>query len=47
MRRILDAKYKKADLNEFMTDKCQHLNTEEHERLLILLIIIIIFISIT
>ena len=34
MRRILDAKYKKADLNKVMTKQCQHLNTEEHEILL-------------
>ena len=26
MRRILDAKYVKADLNKFMTEQCQNLN---------------------
>ena len=26
MRRILDARYKKSDLNNIMTEKCQHLS---------------------
>ena len=35
MRRILDVKYKKADLNEVMTKQCQkHLTTKEFHRLL-------------
>ena len=29
MRRILDAKYKKSDLNKVMTNQCQHLNIKE------------------
>ena len=33
---ILDAKYKKANLNKFMTKICQYLNAEEHKILLIL-----------
>ena len=35
--RILDAKYKNADLNNGKTKQCQHINTEEREQLLILL----------
>ena len=34
MRRILDAKYKKADLNKVTTKQCQHLNTKERKILL-------------
>ena len=34
MRRILDAKYEKADLNKVMTKKCQHLTATETHRLL-------------
>ena len=34
---ILDANYKKADLNKVMTKQCQHLNTKEFERILIIL----------
>ena len=34
MRRVLDAKYEKFDLNKVMTKKCQHLNTKERKRLL-------------
>ena len=37
MRRILDVKYKKADLNKVISKKCQHINNEDRERLLILL----------
>ena len=37
MHRIIDAKYKKSDLNKVMTEQCQHLNAEEFKRLLILL----------
>ena len=37
MRRILDAKYKKSDLNKVMTEQCQHLNTEECNRRMIVL----------
>ena len=37
MHRILEAKYKKADLNKVMTKQCQYLNTKERERLLNLL----------
>ena len=37
MRRILDAKYKEADLNKVMTEKFQHLNTEERNWFLSLL----------
>ena len=37
MRRILDDRYEKADLNKVMTKRCQHLNTKECERLLNLL----------
>ena len=34
MRRILDAKYKKAELNEVMTKQCQkHLTATEHHRI--------------
>ena len=36
MRRILDAKYEKADLNKVMTEQFQHLKTEENDRLMIL-----------
>ena len=34
MRRTLDAKYEKAYLNKVVTEKCQHINTEEMRRLL-------------
>ena len=34
MRRIIDTKYKKADLNKVMTEQCQHLTDIEHHRLL-------------
>ena len=38
MRRILDVKYEKAELNEVMTKKCQkHLTTTEHNILIQLL----------
>ena len=37
MHRILDARYKKSDLNKVMTEQCQNLNTEGRKRLLILL----------
>ena len=37
MRRILDDKYEKADLNNVMTEQFQHLNTKERKRLLNLL----------
>ena len=37
MRRILDAKYKKSDLNKVMTEQFQHLNTEECNRHMIVL----------
>ena len=37
MRRILDAKYEKADINKVMTKKCQHQNTKECDQLLTLL----------
>ena len=37
MRGILDAQYEKLDLNKVMSKRCQHLNTEERERLLHLL----------
>ena len=37
IRRILDAKYEKVDLNKVMTKKFQHLNTKEPEKLLHLL----------
>ena len=37
MRIIIDAKYKKSDLNMFMAKQYQHLNTEERCRLLNLL----------
>ena len=36
MRRILDAKYKKADLIKVMTKQCQHLNDEGHKKIMIL-----------
>ena len=31
MRRILDAKYEKADIKKFMTEQCQHLTTSKQE----------------
>ena len=34
MRRILDAKYEKADLNKVMTEQFKHLNTKECKRLM-------------
>ena len=34
MRRTLDAKYEKDDLNKVMTKKCQHLTATESHRLL-------------
>ena len=34
MRRILDAKYEKAELNKVTTKQCQHLNTKERKILL-------------
>ena len=34
MRRILDAKYEKSDLNKVMITQCQHPNTKERKRLL-------------
>ena len=37
MLRIIDAKYKKSDLNKVMAKQCQHLSTKELERLLKLL----------
>ena len=37
MRRILDEKYEKADLNKVMTKQCQHLTATERHRLLHLL----------
>ena len=37
IRRILDPKYKKSDLNKVTTEHCQHLELEEHDRLLALL----------
>ena len=37
MRRILDTKYEKADLNMVMAEQCQHINTAERYRLLTLL----------
>ena len=37
MRRILDAKYEKSELNKVMTEQCQHLNTKEYKTLLNLL----------
>ena len=37
MRRILDAKEEKGDLNEVITEQCRHLNTEERNKLLNLL----------
>ena len=37
MRRILDEKYKKVELNKVMTKKFQHLYAEEREILLYLL----------
>ena len=37
MRIIIDAKYKKYDLNKVMTEQCRHLNAEERKKLLILL----------
>ena len=38
IRRILDAKYKKEDINKVMTKKYQHLSTKEQEILLVLLL---------
>ena len=37
MRRIIDTKYKKSNLNKVMTKQYQHLNNEERKRLMILL----------
>ena len=37
MRRILNAKYEKADINKVMTKTFQHLSTKEWERLILLL----------
>ena len=37
MRKILDAKYKKLDLNKVITKQCQQINTKEWKRLLSLL----------
>ena len=37
MRRILDVKYEKSDLNNFMTKQCQHLTATERHKLLHLL----------
>ena len=37
MRRILEDKYKKSDLNKFTNKQYQHLNTKERNRPLILL----------
>ena len=37
MRRILDNKYKKVDLNTVMYKQCQQLNATEHHRLLTIL----------
>ena len=34
MRRILDAKYEKADLNKATAEQCQHLTSTESHRLL-------------
>ena len=34
MRRILDAKYEKADLRKVMIDQCQHLSPSKWESLL-------------
>ena len=34
IHRILEAKYKKVDLNKVMDEQCQHLNPNEQERLL-------------
>ena len=34
MRRIIDTRYEKADLNKFMTEKCQYLSPSEQESLL-------------
>ena len=34
MRRIIDTKYEKADLNKVTSEQCQHLNTIERYRLL-------------
>ena len=33
MRRILDAKHNKADLNKVMSNKCQHLSPKEGEKI--------------
>ena len=37
MRIIIDAKYEKSDLKKVMAEQCQHLSTNEQERLLKLL----------
>ena len=37
MRRFLNAKYKKANLNKVMTEQLQHLNTEKLKRLVVIL----------
>ena len=37
LRVILDAKYKKSDLHEFMENQCQHLTTTQRNELLKLL----------
>ena len=37
IRRIIYAKYDKADLNKVMTEQFQHLNAKERKRLLIIL----------
>ena len=34
MRRILDAQYEKADLNNVTTEQCQHINSTERYILL-------------
>ena len=34
---ILDDKYKKEDLNKVITEQCQHLSTEERERIVAIL----------
>ena len=36
MCRIVDKKYKKSDLNKFMTKQYHHLSTKEQKRLLLL-----------
>jgi hypothetical protein len=37
VRRILDAKYQKADLQSIVKDKCKHLNADQQKKLLQLL----------